>query len=346
MASPYPIFDRLINSFVLKKAQKSPLAKKVASLSANQESKKISTEIPSNAKKTQSSASKKTLTSPKQTAKEFVKVSTATESTQRTHIINNKFLDDFQKEKDTEIFIICLNRPFDLEVLASLHTISSYTIMADGAANRFHDKAQHLSYHNEIIPHALVGDFDSIRSDVFEYYKGKDVQTFHDKCQDDSDLEKCLRHLQNKFQDEILVNKTKFYKILITGALGGRLDHTLNNIHILHKFAEKFTDHENVSLHLMDNDSMGTCLLPGKTQYIRSKVFEQDAGCGIFPLMGEQAHVQTKGLKWNIGHGNHLSFKKFVSSSNEMTSEVIEFETDKIIFWTTTHKLHGKPSKE
>jgi len=125
------------------------------------------------------------------------------------------------------------------------------------------------------------------------------------------------------------------------------MDHTLNNIHILHKFAEKYTKQTNISLHLIDNNSIGTCILPGKTTYIRSKVFEQDAGCGMFPLLGEQAKVQTKGLKWDVGHDcPTLSFKKFVSSSNEMLGEVVEFETDSIIFWTTTNTIHGRKSDD
>lgn len=153
----------------------------------------------------------------------------------------------------------------------------------------------------EIIPHALVGDFDSIRHDVMGYYKDRNVKVFHDKSQDDTDLEKCLRHIQMRFQEENLYNKDKVYRIIITGGFGGRMDHTLNNIHILHKFAEKYTKQTNISLHLIDNNSIGTCILPGKTTYIRSKVFEQDAGCGMFPLLGEQAKVQTKGLKWDVG---------------------------------------------
>lgn len=41
-----------------------------------------------------------------------------------------------------------------------------------------------------------------------------------------------------------------------------------------------------------------------------------------------------------------MSFRKFVSSSNEMTDDVIEFETDKIIFWTTTNRLYKENSTE
>jgi len=143
-----------------------------------------------------------------------------------------------------------------------------------------------------------------------EYYKKKDVQIIHEISQDDTDLEKCLNHLQKKFLAENLYDLTKQYKIIIAGGLGGRLDHTLNNIHILHKFAKRNIKYRNVSIHLMDDNSIGTCILPGVTKYIRAQDFELKAGCGIFPMLGKEATVQTKGLKWNISN----FFKKIISN--------------------------------
>jgi len=338
MTSSYSILQRLANSLFVKASQSESLSKFVSTVSKGKKSKGIAA-----TEKSSSTNAEKAPSSPKTSLKDSPK-SNPIIPLPDTYIIDNSYLDRFEKEKNTEIYIIYLNRPFDLETLRSLHKISSFTFMADGAANRFHDKfVSQTSNGDEIVPHALVGDFDSIRKDVMEYYKEKNVEVIHDKSQDDTDLEKCLRQLQNKLLDEQSDNKDKFHRILITGGFGGRMDHTLNNIHILHKFAEKFSKNLNMSLHLIDNNSIGTCILPGKTKYIRSKLFEQDAGCGMFPLLGEQAKVATKGLKWDLGQdAPALSFKKFVSSSNEMVGEVVEFETDSIIFWTTTNTIHGK----
>jgi thiamine pyrophosphokinase len=314
---------------------------KTSLFSANQQ-KKINSETPFDGSKQSKIASKESL-AVQASPRESIGTQVNVENQQRNYTISTKFLDTFEKEQDTEIFLIYLNRPFDMDVLSSLHRISSCTIMADGGANRFYDKLKKNSFRNEIIPHALVGDFDSIREDVMNYYREKDVTISRDPSQDDSDLEKCLRYLYKRILDGGSYTKSKFYRIVITGALGGRLDHTLNNIHILHKYAQKYLEQENISLHLMDDNSIGTCILPGKTRYIRSMQFEENAGCGIFPLLGEEAKVQTKGLKWNLGQDTSaLSFKSFVSSSNEMLDEVIEFETDKMIFWTTTNKIHRK----
>jgi thiamine pyrophosphokinase len=261
-------------------------------------------------------------------------------------LIDNRFFDKFEKDQNTIVMLIYLNRPFDFHTLHSLHNISSCTLVADGAANRFYNQSKKASFEEEFVPHILIGDFDSIKKDVMEYYRNKDVQIIHETSQDDTDLEKCLNHLQKKFLAENLYEQTKQYKIVIAGGLGGRLDHTLNNIHILHKFAKRNIKFRNVSIHLMDDNSIGTCILPGFTKYIRAQDFELKAGCGIFPMLGEEATVQTKGLKWNITKDSKMSFKDFVSSSNEMLEETIEFETDQIILWTTTNAIHDRQDLE
>jgi thiamine pyrophosphokinase len=334
MISTYPLFNKLIN-FLFPNLQADPLAKAITSIFNKKQANFIIPELDQSINLVKNSS--------KSEPKDSSITSESAKLTQPSYTINNKFLDNFEKSDDTEIFLICLNRPFDLDVLASLHEISSYTIMADGAANLFHDRYNESSKY-EFLPHALVGDFDSIRDDIMQYYKAKEVGVFHDESQDDSDLEKCLKHLQRKITEEKLYTPSKYFRVIITGGFGGRMDHTLNNIHIIHKFAEEHKEFENLSFHLIDNDSIGTCILPGKTRYIRAEKFEKSAGCGMFPLMGMEAKVQTKGLKWNVGPDFPMSFKKFVSSSNEMVEEVVEFETDQIIFWVTTNVIHGKCS--
>ncbi len=41
-----------------------------------------------------------------------------------------------------------------------------------------------------------------------------------------------------------------------------------------------------------------------------------------------------------------MSFEGFVSSSNEITNEIVEFETDQTVFFTTTNILHGTDPEE
>lgn len=207
------------------------------------------------------------------------------------------------------------------------------------------------------VPNALIGDFDSVRPDVIEYYRNKGVHILHDHVQNDTDLEKCIRHLEKRLQDDSIFTSEKAFKIIITGGFGGRVDHMLNNIHVLHRYAERYTQHRNISLQLMDNNSIGTCILPGRTRYIRAQKFEKSAGCGIFPLLGVNVSVETKGLKWDLSiifvnlrliilepGSPRLSFKDFVSSSNEMIDDTIEIVTDQMVFFVTTNTIHGAES--
>jgi thiamine pyrophosphokinase len=257
------------------------------------------------------------------------------------YTIDNTFFDKFESEENLHITTIHLNRPFDHITTRKLFSISQYSILADGAANHFYDN--HIQgTTNQLLPDAIIGDLDSIRDEVIEFYKSLEVTILKDSCQDDSDLEKCLRHVMQRLtnlehQDSIN------YKIVITGALGGRMDHTMNNIHILHKFSEThLTSLKNVSIILMDENSMATCIMPGRSRYIKAKNFEMSKGVGFFPLFGA-AIMKTKGLKWDLDENSpKLSFKKFISSSNEFLGEEIELETDQIIFFTTTCSLHEK----
>lgn len=54
-----------------------------------------------------------------------------------------------QKEKNTEVYLINLNRPFSLKVLKDLHHMCAYSVMADGAANRFHDRIETITSNPE-----------------------------------------------------------------------------------------------------------------------------------------------------------------------------------------------------
>jgi len=47
-----------------------------------------------------------------------------------------------------------------------------------------------------------------------------------------------------------------------------------------------------------------------------------------------------------VGEESPMSFKYFVSSSNEMVEDEVEIETDRMIFWTTANKIHEKYGKD
>lgn len=93
-------------------------------------------------------------------------------------------------------------------------------ICADGGAN----SAKTI----DIIPDYIIGDLDSIRPDVYDYYSGK-CDIIKINLQNDTDVEKCLK----------FVIKNKFDEVVLLGATGDRLDHSFCNLGIVLKYFSK-----------------------------------------------------------------------------------------------------------
>lgn len=91
-------------------------------------------------------------------------------------------------------------------------------IAADGGAN--------AAYNEGIVPHYLIGDFDSIDKNVLEYFKGKgSIIEGYSEEKDYLDTELCLNKAISLGAKEIVY----------LGGIGNRLDHNLGNIHLLYK---------------------------------------------------------------------------------------------------------------
>lgn len=143
------------------------------------------------------------------------------------------------KKKSKEIYAsIVLNMPFKEIFANNILNNSDLLICADGAANRIYD------YNQSIIPGIIAGDFDSIRSDVKEYYTKKDVNMILRKDTRTSDFEKCLYILLEKVSD--LIDKSEesdlCLNIIVFGASGGKIDHTFNNYFLLSRYAIKLRE--------------------------------------------------------------------------------------------------------
>ena len=92
-----------------------------------------------------------------------------------------------------------------------------FIIGADGGCN-------HL-YKMNITPNYIIGDLDSINNDLVDYYKSKEVifKTYPSH-KDETDSEICI----------YLAKELKAKEIDFYGSLGGRIDHTLANIGLMH----------------------------------------------------------------------------------------------------------------
>ncbi|KAK9863949.1 hypothetical protein WJX84_005404 [Apatococcus fuscideae] len=178
---------------------------------------------------------------------------------------------------------------------------ASLRICADGGANRLYDEVPRLldssseesddEIRGQYLPQSIRGDLDSVRGDVRDFYAGKGVEiTDLAADQDSTDLQKCLHAVEE-------VTKLKEWElqacnILAVGALGGRLDHTISNLAMLHRFSH-------LQLTLCGDGNLARLIQRGRT-IIHVDPQTEGPQCALFPLCGP-ATASTTGLRWNLG---------------------------------------------
>lgn len=141
-------------------------------------------------------------------------------------------------------------------------------IAADGAANALFDAG--------VIPDLLVGDLDSVRSDVVETVRLHGM-VIADPDQEFNDFEKALR----------VAATSLWQNVLVFGIHGGELEHTLNNWSVLMRHGRTMRllalDGQRVGLPVYDEFTYGA---------------EHDEIVSIIPQ--PQARLTTSGLKWPL----------------------------------------------
>ena len=128
---------------------------------------------------------------------------------------------------------------------------------------------------------------------------------------------------------------------MIMGAFGGRLDQSLNSIHLLYKMNAKFSDAlKETDIIMMSPNGMIRYLRPGENVITLSKTYDDKKGCGFFPIAQKVDHIQTEGLKYNMGnsedHFKSLDFLEFVSTSNEILESQITVKLSHPVVFCTT----------
>jgi thiamine pyrophosphokinase len=166
------------------------------------------------------------------------------------------------------------------ETVGSADTV----IAADGAADQL--RALGLK------PDVIIGDEDSISPVVLEAFN--DVETLHVPEQDTTDFDKAMR----------LAIERGATDVVVLGAGGGRVDHTLSNLGIARKY------HDRARVTFLDNHC--------RTELVRDELaFEACVGkkVSILPI-GCEAKVTTKGLRWELEEAV-LELGVYESVSNE-----------------------------
>lgn len=150
------------------------------------------------------------------------------------------------------------------------------------------DSAGHPYDHLPIEPDVVIGDFDSLSGRVLGGREGPRFLQVDDQYTTDS--EKALLFLEEE----------GFEEVIILGATGWRLDHTLNNCQLLERFGDKLRicmagPHAD-TLRLGAGDQV-SWQLPVNTQFSLLPVFGKVTGVTIegarFPLLGD--HLEPGG---------------------------------------------------
>ena len=146
-------------------------------------------------------------------------------------------------------------------------------VCADGGA-------RHLRALN-ILPHVMIGDFDSIDPDDQEFFKKNQIKTLRfPSRKDQTDSELCLDWaLKNNATD-----------ITLLGVTGTRLDHTLANIFLLKKLAL-----QNIPARIINKNNQIHIVTDSITIEGRAKEF-----LSIIPITEDVTGITLKGLEYPL----------------------------------------------
>lgn len=235
--------------------------------------------------------------------------------------------------KDETAVIVC---NWDLpEITPIILRNAGVRVCADGGANRLFDQVPGLfpdrdpeAVRQEYLPDLIAGDLDSIRDDVRKYYESYGVKVMdlsHD--QDSTDLMKCINALAQREGDGIL-GRGPFQAIIALGAQGGRLDHTLGHLSVLHMYRE-------LPLILLGDRNLTRLVQKGMAVIKPSGI--EGPKCGLVPLTGEAIATST-GLEWNLKK-TRMHMGGLVSTSNNIVTiddndPEVFVETDTDLIWT------------
>jgi thiamine pyrophosphokinase len=152
-------------------------------------------------------------------------------------------------------------------------------------------------------PDLIIGDFDS-----YMPTKNETTEIIHDSDQETNDLEKALAYAHRKGTEHVVV----------FGATGQRLDHTLKNLSVLKQFDSVFKS-------LLFRDIYSDIFLahsPYRTE------LPLNTTLSLFPLSGKVEGITTKGLKFAL-YNESLQNGVRDGSSNVTVEKKIEIEFKK-----------------
>lgn len=177
-----------------------------------------------------------------------------------------------------------------------------YIICADGGSNH--------AYNMGIIPDYIIGDLDSVDYKVKQYFKGCNVifEKFPAK-KNETDTELCI----------YLAKKLGATNIDFIGALGGRVDHMIANICLLHSVRNMNI----VPRIISENEEIYIAI----DEEVSIKGNPKDT-LSVIPLGGDAKGVTLNGLEYPLDNYN-MKFGLPLGISNVMLEDKCYVKVDK-----------------
>lgn len=153
-----------------------------------------------------------------------------------------------------------------------------------------------------LLPDLVIGDMDSLSEEDRAALAAQGCRfVIHPRAKDETDLELALTYVVQHGAQEIVV----------LGALGGRLDHTLANILLL-----TLPVLGSISVRIVQGQSETFLVRSGEVAIVEGQPGDL---VSLLPLGGDACGVRTAGLAWAL-HGDNLRFGFTRGVSNEMTA--------------------------
>ena len=156
----------------------------------------------------------------------------------------------------------------------------------------------------EIMPDIVIGDMDSLPITVKTVLEERGCRFLtHPRAKDETDLELALDYATREGAQEIV----------ILGAMGGRLDHTLANVLLL-----TASLCQGVSVRISDGDQEVMLVRAGESLALRGQPGDV---VSLLPLSGDARGITTSGLAWPM-QDDCLRMGRTRGVSNAMTSSM------------------------
>ncbi len=186
------------------------------------------------------------------------------------------------------------------------------------------DRGVEFLYHHQIMPDYIVGDFDSVKKEVVDYYRNETHVGIrgYNPVKDASDTEIAIR----------LAMTLGGTELLILGATGGRIDHLWANV-------QSLTIPYKAGIHaqILDSQNRISLLREGENHLKKSEAYGDYFS--VFPLGEEVFGFNITGAKYPLS--NHLLTPyNSLCVSNEIAEDevVISFTAGIVILMETRDK--------